>query len=60
MNDNLELATVIDVVSGQVNVRSKMGAAGILTNGIVSPRQLFFESALEFAFAPFYNHKFCR
>jgi len=34
-----------------------MGAVGIFTNGIVN-RQSFFENALEFAFAPFYNSKF--
>ncbi|TFG96295.1 MAG: DUF84 family protein [Calditrichales bacterium] len=52
-----ELAVVIDQVSGKKNVRSEMGAVGILTNGIVN-RQSFFENALEFAFAPFYNPKF--
>jgi len=57
INDGLELSTVIDAISGQDDVRSKMGAAGILTDGIVN-RQKFFETAIEFAFAPFYNKKY--
>lgn len=54
MNDQLELAEVIDRVSGKHDVRSKMGAVGIFTDGIIV-RQEFFENALTFAFAPFYN-----
>ena len=59
INDGLELSTVIDTVSGQKDVRSKMGAAGILTDGVVN-RQQFFEGAIKFAFAPFYNKKYYR
>ena len=54
LNNGWELAQVIDSVSGKENVRSHMGAVGVFSDGQIL-RQDFFESALEFAFAPFYN-----
>ncbi len=54
INQGQELAEVIDKIIGQEDIRSKMGAVGIFTDGLVN-RQHFFEDALEFAFAPFYN-----
>ena len=56
LNNGKELAEIIDEYSDTDNVRSKMGAVGIFTNGTVL-RQDFFENALEFALAPFYNAK---
>jgi len=54
INKGQELADVIDRVAGENDIRSKKGAVGIFTDGLVT-RQQFFENALEFAFAPFYN-----
>jgi inosine/xanthosine triphosphatase len=51
-----ELALVIDRFTGTADLRSGSGAVGILTGGLID-RQQFFENALEFAFAPFYNPK---
>ena len=56
IDEKRELAEVIDQFSGKNDVRSRMGAVGIFTNGMIN-RQDLFENALEFAFAPFYNPK---
>ena len=47
-----ELASVIDDLSGQSDVRSSQGAMGILTNGQL-PRALSYSHGVIFAFAPF-------
>jgi inosine/xanthosine triphosphatase len=57
INNNEELAAVIDRVSGKKNVRSGIGAVGILTDGQIV-RQNLFEDALQFALSPFYNSLF--
>ena len=49
-----ELGDVIDEQMKQTGIRSKQGTVGILTNDKIT-RQDFFESALFFALAPFYN-----
>jgi inosine/xanthosine triphosphatase len=51
-----ELATVIDDVTGERDIRSKQGAWGVLSRDLVT-RSLSFELALIAAFAPFYNPK---
>lgn len=54
MEGRLELAVVIDRVSGMRDVRSRQGAWGVLTRDLVT-RSMSFELALLAAFAPFYN-----
>jgi inosine/xanthosine triphosphatase len=49
-----ELGDVIDEVVGQSDVRSRQGAWGVLSRGLLS-RAMSFETALVAAFAPFYN-----
>ncbi len=49
-----ELAVIIDQKMDQADIRSNQGTIGILTNNKIT-RQDFFESALIFALAPFYN-----
>ena len=49
-----ELSEIIDDIADVENVRSKQGTVGVLTNNRIT-RQDFFESALLFAFAPFFN-----
>ena len=49
-----ELGEVIDEVAGQSDVRSRQGAWGVLTRGLLT-RAMSFETALVAAFAPFYN-----
>ncbi|MFN2491708.1 MAG: DUF84 family protein [Pyrinomonadaceae bacterium] len=49
-----ELGLVIDELAGAQDVRSRQGAWGILSRGLVS-RPASFELALIAAFAPFYN-----
>jgi inosine/xanthosine triphosphatase len=49
-----ELGIIIDQLVKQKNIRSRQGTVGILTKNIVT-RQNFFETALKFALAPFYN-----
>lgn len=49
-----ELGVVIDKVMHQTGIRSNQGTVGILTDNLIN-RQDFFESALKFALAPFYN-----
>ncbi|KAJ3032096.1 hypothetical protein HDV00_007983 [Rhizophlyctis rosea] len=51
-----ELATVIDDLSGQTDVRSNAGAMGILTNGHVN-RDVAYTHGVYFAFAPFVSSK---
>ena len=50
----LELAAVVDVAAGERDVRSRQGAWGLLTRGLIE-RAFSFEVALLNAFAPFYN-----
>jgi non-canonical (house-cleaning) NTP pyrophosphatase len=45
---------VIDGVAGQTDVRSRQGAWGVLSKGLLT-RAMSFETALVAAFAPFYN-----
>jgi inosine/xanthosine triphosphatase len=49
-----ELGEVIDEVAGQRDVRSRQGAWGVLTRGLLT-RAASFEAALVAALAPFYN-----
>jgi inosine/xanthosine triphosphatase len=49
-----ELAEVIDEVTGERDVRSREGAWGVLSRGLLT-RAMSFEAALVAAFAPFYN-----
>src|SRR5947209_10537431 len=49
-----ELGEVIDEVAGERDVRSRQGAWGVLTRGLLT-RSMSFETALVAAFAPFYN-----
>src|SRR5205809_87960 len=45
---------VVDVAAGERDVRSRQGAWGLLTRGLIE-RAFSFEVALLNAFAPFYN-----
>lgn len=49
-----ELGEVIDGVAGQTDVRSRQGAWGVLSRGLLT-RAMSFETALVAALAPFYN-----
>jgi inosine/xanthosine triphosphatase len=49
-----ELAEVIDEVAGEHDVRSRQGAWGVITRGLLT-RAMSFETALVAALAPFYN-----
>ena len=49
-----ELGEVIDEVAGSADLRSRQGAWGVLTRGLLT-RAMSFETALVAAFAPFYN-----
>ncbi|HZI20105.1 MAG TPA: inosine/xanthosine triphosphatase [Pyrinomonadaceae bacterium] len=49
-----ELSEVIDEVAGEHDVRSRQGAWGVLSRGLLT-RAASFEAALLAAFAPFYN-----
>ena len=49
-----ELGEVMDEVAGEQDVRSRQGAWGVISRGLL-PRAQSFESALVAAFAPFYN-----
>lgn len=51
-----ELSEVIDEVTGMRDVRSREGAWGVLSEGLLR-RADSFEAALVAAFAPFYNRK---
>ncbi len=55
----VELAEVIDRVSGQTDVRSNNGAFGILTSDIITRRQAFTEAAIA-ALIPFFNKTYYR
>lgn len=52
-----ELGSVMDDVAGERDVRSRQGAWGVLSQGLLK-RAESFESALLAAFAPFYNERF--
>jgi len=52
-----ELAEVIDETAGEVDVRSRQGAWGVLSRDLFT-RSMSFEVALIAAFARFYNHAF--
>ncbi len=56
IENNLELAQVIDEVSGEEDVRSRQGALGVFSRDLIT-RPLSFELALVAALAPFYNPK---
>ena len=49
-----ELGEVIDEVAASADVRSREGAWGVLSRGLLT-RAMSFETALVAAFAPFYN-----
>lgn len=49
-----ELGEVIDEAAGERDVRSRQGAWGVLTRGLLT-RSMSFETALVAALAPFYN-----
>jgi inosine/xanthosine triphosphatase len=49
-----ELSEVIDEVAGERDVRSRQGAWGVFSRGLLT-RAMSFEAALLAAFAPFYN-----
>ncbi|MBI3654252.1 MAG: DUF84 family protein [Acidobacteria bacterium] len=52
-----ELGEVIDEVAGELDVRSRQGAWGVLSKDLMR-RSTTFEIALIAAFAPFYNARF--
>jgi len=54
-----ELGEVIDEVAGERDVRSRQGAWGVLSRGLLT-RSMSFETALVAAFAPFYNARVYR
>lgn len=56
IENNLELAEVIDEVAGEEDVRSRQGALGVFSFDLIT-RPLSFELALVAALAPFYNSK---
>ena len=49
-----ELSEVMDEVAGEYDVRSRQGAWGVLSRGLLT-RAMSFETALLAALAPFYN-----
>jgi non-canonical (house-cleaning) NTP pyrophosphatase len=51
-----ELAIVIDETAGELDVRSRQGAWGVLSRDLFT-RAMSFEVALVAAFAPFYNRE---
>jgi inosine/xanthosine triphosphatase len=55
-NGERELAGVIDEIAGELDVRSRQGAWGVLSRDLFT-RAMSFETALVAAFAPFYNSK---
>lgn len=50
--DRMELADVMDLLTGETDVRSNLGAMGILTNGHLGRAEAY-RHGLIFAFAPF-------
>ncbi len=52
-----ELGEIIDEVAGELDIRSRQGAWGVLSRDLMT-RSMTFEIALIAAFAPFYNVKF--
>ena len=54
LNSGKELGVIIDQKMNQSGIRSNQGTVGVLTNNKIT-RQDFFETALKFAIAPFYN-----
>ena len=56
IENNLELAQVVDEVAGEKDVRSRQGAWGVLSCDLFK-RAESFETALIAALAPFYNSK---
>lgn len=56
IDNNLELAEVIDEVAGEEDVRSRQGALGVFSRDLIT-RPVSFELALVAALAPFYNAK---
>jgi inosine/xanthosine triphosphatase len=56
IENNLELAQVIDEVSGEEDVRSRQGALGVFSKDLIT-RPMSFELALVAALAPFYNSR---
>ncbi|HYE14596.1 MAG TPA: inosine/xanthosine triphosphatase [Pyrinomonadaceae bacterium] len=54
-----ELGEVMDEVAGEHDVRSRQGAWGVLSRGLLT-RAMSFETALVAAFAPFYNEEIYR
>jgi non-canonical (house-cleaning) NTP pyrophosphatase len=51
LEEGLELSEMIDSLSGQIDVRSKAGAMGILTQGVLN-RDYCYSHGVVFAFAP--------
>ena len=56
IDGNHELGIVIDEVAGELDVRSRQGAWGVLSRDLLT-RSMSFEAALIAAFAPFYNSR---
>jgi non-canonical (house-cleaning) NTP pyrophosphatase len=56
VDEGIELAQAVDDFAKQLDVRSKQGAWGVLSDGLFD-RQRSFEIALINAFAPFYNRE---
>ncbi|KAI8904873.1 Non-canonical purine NTP phosphatase/PRRC1 [Gorgonomyces haynaldii] len=52
IHSGMELADVIDHITGQTDVRSNQGAMGIITNGLL-PRDEAYIHGILFAFGPF-------
>jgi inosine/xanthosine triphosphatase len=54
VEEGVELAMVVDAAAGERDVRSRQGAWGVLTRGLLD-RAFSFEIAVVNALAPFYN-----
>lgn len=56
LNEKKELAEVMDALTGKTDVRSGLGAMGVLTAGHLG-RAAAYEHGLIFALAPFLSEK---
>jgi non-canonical (house-cleaning) NTP pyrophosphatase len=56
LEDGMELADVMDMLTGETDVRSHMGAMGVLTAGHLARAEAY-AHGLIFAFAPFLSDK---
>lgn len=56
LEDKKELAEIIDEITGETDVRSKLGAMGVLTNGHLG-RAAAYSHGMMFALAPFLSSR---